>query len=163
MKTYVGVDVLIHIFLTSALVGGEWSASRPCFLSPGKSPRYPFYRRLGGPQSRSGRYGEAKIFYSTRTLTPASPGRPARSPSKSSAEVNAWSYTSTPSNIFMAWCLTVSGQLRLTFTFLTNVYDYLAHHILFVVLRNSQISPSPLTALFIVRDHQNHMRAVPQN
>jgi hypothetical protein len=28
MKTYSGVDVQIHIFLTSALVGGEWSASR---------------------------------------------------------------------------------------------------------------------------------------
>jgi hypothetical protein len=28
MKTYGGVDVLIHIFLTSALAGGEWSASR---------------------------------------------------------------------------------------------------------------------------------------
>jgi hypothetical protein len=29
MKTYGGVDVQIHIFLTLALVGGEWSASRP--------------------------------------------------------------------------------------------------------------------------------------
>jgi hypothetical protein len=31
MKTYGGggVDVYIHIFLTSALVGGEWSGSRP--------------------------------------------------------------------------------------------------------------------------------------
>jgi hypothetical protein len=29
MKTYGGVDVYIHVFLTSALVGGEWSASRP--------------------------------------------------------------------------------------------------------------------------------------
>jgi hypothetical protein len=28
MKTYAEVDVQIHI-LTSALVGGEWSASRP--------------------------------------------------------------------------------------------------------------------------------------
>jgi hypothetical protein len=28
MKTYEGVDVQIHIFLTSALVGGEWSSSR---------------------------------------------------------------------------------------------------------------------------------------
>jgi hypothetical protein len=35
MKTYVGVDVQIHIFLTSALVGGEWSASRPCCFTPG--------------------------------------------------------------------------------------------------------------------------------
>jgi hypothetical protein len=29
MKTYGGVYVQIHVFLTSALVGGEWSASRP--------------------------------------------------------------------------------------------------------------------------------------
>jgi hypothetical protein len=29
MKAYGGVDVQIHIFLTSALAGGEWSASRP--------------------------------------------------------------------------------------------------------------------------------------
>jgi hypothetical protein len=28
------VDVLIHIFLTSALAGGEWSASRFCRFSP---------------------------------------------------------------------------------------------------------------------------------
>jgi hypothetical protein len=34
----------------------------PAVLPPGKSPRYPFYRRLGGPQSRSGQYGEVKIF-----------------------------------------------------------------------------------------------------
>jgi hypothetical protein len=27
MKAYGGVDVQIHVFLTSALVGGEWSAS----------------------------------------------------------------------------------------------------------------------------------------
>jgi hypothetical protein len=36
MKTYGGVDVQIHIFLTSALVGGEWSASRPGRFTPGK-------------------------------------------------------------------------------------------------------------------------------
>jgi hypothetical protein len=27
MKIYEGVDVMIHVFLTTALVGGEWSAS----------------------------------------------------------------------------------------------------------------------------------------
>jgi hypothetical protein len=37
-------------------VSGQLHA--PAALPPGKSPRYPFYRRLGGPQSRSGRYGE---------------------------------------------------------------------------------------------------------
>jgi hypothetical protein len=32
MKAYGGVDVWIHVFLISALVGGGWSASRPgCF------------------------------------------------------------------------------------------------------------------------------------
>jgi hypothetical protein len=35
MKTYGGVDVEIHVFLTSALVGGEWSASRPGRFTPG--------------------------------------------------------------------------------------------------------------------------------
>jgi hypothetical protein len=29
MKTYVGIDAMIHVVLTSALVGGEWTASRP--------------------------------------------------------------------------------------------------------------------------------------
>jgi hypothetical protein len=43
-------------FLTSALEGSEWSASRPGRFTPqGKSPRYPLDRRLDGPQSRSGR------------------------------------------------------------------------------------------------------------
>jgi hypothetical protein len=41
--------------MTAALEGGEWSAARPgSTLPPGKT-RYPFYRRLGGPQGRSGR------------------------------------------------------------------------------------------------------------
>jgi hypothetical protein len=34
MKTYGGVDVKIHVFLTLALVGGEWSASRPNRFAP---------------------------------------------------------------------------------------------------------------------------------
>jgi len=43
--------------LTSALGGGKWSASRPGRFAQGKSPCYPFDRRLGGPQSCSGRSG----------------------------------------------------------------------------------------------------------
>jgi hypothetical protein len=35
MKTYGGMDVQIHIFLTSPLAGGEWSASRPGRFAPG--------------------------------------------------------------------------------------------------------------------------------
>ena len=41
--------------MTAALEGDERSAARPSStLTPGNT-RYPFYRRLGGPQGRSGR------------------------------------------------------------------------------------------------------------
>jgi hypothetical protein len=45
----------------------------PAALTPGKEPRYPLDRRLGGPQSRSGRR-EEKILVpaGTRTPTPQS-------------------------------------------------------------------------------------------
>jgi hypothetical protein len=39
MTAYGGMDVYIHIFLTSALARGEWSASRTCRYTLGeKSP-----------------------------------------------------------------------------------------------------------------------------
>jgi hypothetical protein len=62
MKAYGGVDVFIHIFVTSALAVEEWSAS---------SPRYPLNKRLGGPQSRSGRFAEEKILDPTGIRTPS--------------------------------------------------------------------------------------------
>ena len=41
--------------MTAALERGQWSAARPSHtLLPGKT-RYPFYRRLRGPQGRFGR------------------------------------------------------------------------------------------------------------
>jgi len=41
--------------MTAALEGGEWSAARPGHTLLSGKTRYPFYRRLGGPQGRSGR------------------------------------------------------------------------------------------------------------
>jgi hypothetical protein len=35
MKACGGVDIYNHIFLTSALAGGEWSASHPGRFTPG--------------------------------------------------------------------------------------------------------------------------------
>jgi hypothetical protein len=59
---------------------GEWSASRPGrALAPGKGPRYPLYRRLGGPQSRSGHRSYWKNPLSVPRIEPRSPGGPARS------------------------------------------------------------------------------------
>jgi hypothetical protein len=47
-----------YSFLTSALDGGDGSASHPGrALSPGKEPRHPLCRKLGGPQSLSGNRG----------------------------------------------------------------------------------------------------------
>jgi hypothetical protein len=46
MKTYERVDVYVHIFLTSALAGGEWSASRLGRVTPGK--RAPGTHWIGG-------------------------------------------------------------------------------------------------------------------
>jgi len=41
--------------MTAALAGGEWSAARFGHTLPPRKTQYPIYRRLGGPQGRSGR------------------------------------------------------------------------------------------------------------
>jgi hypothetical protein len=41
--------------LTSALDEGGWLTPRPGRFTPEKKTQYLFYRRLGGPQGRSGR------------------------------------------------------------------------------------------------------------
>jgi hypothetical protein len=46
MKAYGGVDVYIHILLTSTLVGGEWSASRPGRFTHGETA--PVNNWIGG-------------------------------------------------------------------------------------------------------------------
>jgi 2-polyprenyl-6-methoxyphenol hydroxylase-like FAD-dependent oxidoreductase len=46
LKTYGGVDVEVRFFLTSALFGGEWSASRPACFAPGE--RVPGTHWIGG-------------------------------------------------------------------------------------------------------------------
>jgi hypothetical protein len=46
LKAYDGVDVMIHIFVTSTLIGVEWSASRPCRFILGE--RTPGTHFIGG-------------------------------------------------------------------------------------------------------------------
>jgi hypothetical protein len=76
MKAYGGVDVYIHIFLTSALVGGEWSTSRPCYFTPGEIARW-----IGGwVDLRAGLDDlEKRKFLILPGLELRSLGRPARS------------------------------------------------------------------------------------
>jgi hypothetical protein len=47
MKAYWGVELQLHAFLTSALNGSEWSASRPATLHPGKEPLVPIGQETG--------------------------------------------------------------------------------------------------------------------
>jgi hypothetical protein len=66
-------------FLTSALDGGEWSASRLCRFNPeGNSPWYSLYRSLGAPQRRCGLYGEVTNLLSLSGIELRFLGRPAR-------------------------------------------------------------------------------------
>jgi hypothetical protein len=59
-----------HIFLTLALDGGEWSSSYPsCFTSGKIAAWHPLDRRLGGPQSQSGRGSEKAFEYSCHTVS----------------------------------------------------------------------------------------------
>ena len=62
--------------MTTALEGGEGSASRPGRSLPLGKTLYPLYRRLGGPQ---GRYGEVRKISPPTGIR--SPDRPARSQS----------------------------------------------------------------------------------
>jgi hypothetical protein len=51
---------MVPPFLTSALDGDEWPASRLTRSPQRKNAPYPLHMRLAGPQSRSERYGERK-------------------------------------------------------------------------------------------------------
>jgi hypothetical protein len=81
MKAYGEVDIKIHIFLTSTLVRGEWSASRPCRYTPGKrAPGTHCIRGWVGPRAGLDDVEKRKFFtLSGLELQPL--GRPARSQS----------------------------------------------------------------------------------
>jgi hypothetical protein len=78
MKVYGGVDVEVHIFLTSALAGGEWSASRPCRFTP--EERVPGTHWIGSWVDRTGLDDVEKIKFLTLPGLELRPrGHPARS------------------------------------------------------------------------------------
>jgi hypothetical protein len=60
-------------------MGMSGQCHAPAALYPrGKDPRYPLYRTLGGPQSRSGHRGYRKNPLPLPGIEPRSPGRPVR-------------------------------------------------------------------------------------
>jgi hypothetical protein len=81
MKAYVGVDISIHIFLTSALVGGEWSASRPGrFTARERAPGTYWIRGWVDPRAGLDDV-EKRKFLTLPGLELRHLGRPARSQS----------------------------------------------------------------------------------
>jgi hypothetical protein len=69
MKAYGGVDVYIHIYLTSSLDGAEWSASHSGRFTPGeRAPGTLWIVGWVGP--RAGLDDVEKILYPTGTPTP---------------------------------------------------------------------------------------------
>jgi hypothetical protein len=81
MKAYGGVVVKIHIFLTSALVGGEWSASRPGrFTYRERAPGTHWIRGWVAPRGSLDEMEKGK-FLTPPTLELRPLGRPARSQS----------------------------------------------------------------------------------
>jgi hypothetical protein len=64
MKAYEGVDVYIHAFLTLALAGGDWPASRPGRFTPRE--RAPGTHWIGGwvgPRASLDNMNEVDSFY----------------------------------------------------------------------------------------------------
>jgi hypothetical protein len=71
-RRHMGNGSIAPPFLTSALDGGEWSASRPCrFTHRERAPRTHWIGGWVGPQNRSERYGEEKkISYPAGNINP---------------------------------------------------------------------------------------------
>jgi hypothetical protein len=81
MKAYGGVGVQVHVFLTLAIVGGEWTDSRPGRFTPGEKARGA--HRIGGwvgPRVGLDDVEERK-FLTLPELELRPLGRPARSQS----------------------------------------------------------------------------------
>jgi hypothetical protein len=80
MKAYGGVDIYMHIILTSAIAGGEWSASRLCSFNPGERAPSTSTHLIGGwlsPRVGLDDVGNKKFL----TLPGPKLGLPARSQS----------------------------------------------------------------------------------
>jgi hypothetical protein len=63
MKTYAEMDIWIRAFLTSALLGGEWSASQPVRFTPeGRAPGTHWVGGWVGPRIGLDDLGNRKIL-----------------------------------------------------------------------------------------------------
>ena len=72
VKSYKGVEVQFHSFLTAALDGGEWSDSRRGCFTTERESRYAMNRKLCGLWSQSERFSERTNILPLRDSNPRS-------------------------------------------------------------------------------------------
>jgi hypothetical protein len=72
MKIRMGSRDTVLLFLYLGSRWGGWLTPRPGRFTPGKETRYPFVRRLGGLQGRSGRMRKVspQLEFNLRTIQP---------------------------------------------------------------------------------------------
>jgi hypothetical protein len=75
MKRYSRRRGTTSLIPTSALGGGEWSASHPNYFTPSKVPQYWLKKKLGGLQSQSAYDGEENNLVPFRSQTPDNPAQ----------------------------------------------------------------------------------------
>jgi len=61
-KAQRGVELLLYSFFNLGARWGRWLRTRSGHFTPGKENGYLLYRRLGGPQRRSGRMREISLL-----------------------------------------------------------------------------------------------------
>ena len=66
------VEVSLYFFFNLGVRWGGWATPLPGSFIPKKETRYPLYRRLGGPLSRSGRLRKISLTpgFDPRTVQP---------------------------------------------------------------------------------------------
>jgi hypothetical protein len=113
--------------MTTALEGGEGSASSAgSSLPPGKT-RYPFYRRLGGPQGWSGQ---------VRKLSPP-PGFDPRTAQPVASHYTDWATWSTTIVVEISIYDKIIKTVNRTILMIYNFWDYCA---LMVIVQNRKKS-----------------------
>jgi hypothetical protein len=71
MKAYGEMDAYIHVFLNSALVGGEWSASGPGRFTPGETaPGTHWKGGWAGPRTGLDAAEKREMSFSCREQNP---------------------------------------------------------------------------------------------
>ena len=115
--------------MTTALEGGEGSAARPGrSLPPGKT-RYPLYKRLGGPQGRSGQ---------VRKISPP-PGLDPRNVQPVASRYNDWATRPTDCEYIEVYKIFTLVTIRLKSQLTTSAALHVVEIIIHIYMNNIYI------------------------